>query len=528
MTARRLGLALVALSLLACGRVLGRRPARLAGPAVIAPDSIVAPPAGQLDTITLQPPAAPEALVNEIAKKKPAEKAGDRCLLDLENTDLTRMQSIKDPISGKYTTYIGGGVVGICQGQDIRITADSAESYEQSGLYYLIGTVKYREKRVSLDSDRLTYFKNEERVLAEGNVVAVMQDSSSMTGPRAEYFRAVQRVRTTSRMVATGRPTLKMYETDSLGDRLKDPVILVADNIYGEGDTLFTAVGKVDLQRVDLTARGDSAFLDNVRQYSRLMKEPTVESKGSQSFVLTGRVIDVFGRSRQVERVLSIDSASAVSDDLTLRSDTLDLRVKSNLLERAFAFGRRASAVTPLRTIVADSLDVRLPGQKVRELHAVRNAYAESEPDTTFIVSRERDWLRGDTVLAIFDSLPPEDSTTPDVRELVASGNASSFYQMQSNDGRKDAPGLNWVRGRQIRVDFKAREVQTVTVIDQASGIFLEALPDSVQAAQREAGSRASPRPPVRRPPPQSAPAGRRPRGAEGRPPGAGPAREGQ
>ncbi len=488
---------LLLLMFAACGRG-----GRQAAPATPAP----APAPGQRDsrvrpeprdsTRTLPVPAiSPGAIDSARSAAHTPERPANRCTFDLENTPETRAFTVRDPISNKYTTYIGGGVIGRCVGQSLRIIADSAESYEQNRLYYLIGNVKYREDRMSLDADRVTYTQAEERVLAEGNVVVIGKDSSTMTGPRAEYFRAVRGVRNGSRIVMIARPTLRAWDTDSTGKRAGEPVVLVADNIIGEGDTLFIATGKVTLDRTDLSARGDSAVLDNVRLFSRLMKGPVVESKSSDPFTLSGRVIDVFGRTRRVERVLSMDSARAVSKDLTLESDTVDLRVSDNKLERAYAFGpRRANATTPERRIIADSLDVRMPGQRLRQLVATRNAYAETQPDTAQIVSEDRDWLRGDTIVANFDTVATRDTTSqPALRDLVARGAASSFYQMPSNRGEKDKPGLSYVRGRVIAVDFKARDVQSVTVTDSVAGIFLEAAPPDSVPGQRA-------RPPQRRP----------------------------
>jgi lipopolysaccharide export system protein LptA len=500
-TGRRVTLGVVLLlAAAACGRA-GRRPAAppVAGPALPG-DSI---PAITFDSITPRIAGTPpeSAFVAAPSAARPADRPAERCLLEIDGD---RSQFIKDPITQKYTSYFGGGFTGRCPRQGITIVADSAEFYDQNQLYYLIGRVKYKERRVTLDADRLTYFRAEERLLAEGNVVAVMSDSSRMTGPRAEYFRAVRGVRVRPRMVATMRPTLTLYESDSTGSRRGEPVVLVADNIVGEGDSLFTAWGRVELDRTDLRARGDSASLDNARQFSRLMKSPYLESKGKDAFTLRGLVIDMYGRNRSVERVVSKDSAVAVSADLTLASDTIDLRVRDNQLQRAFAFGPgAASAISRERTIIADSLDVRMPRQQIRELYAVRNAYAESDPDSTKVRSNERDWLRGDTIVARFDSLPPADSAArPRIRDLLASGSAQSYYQVPNSKG-VEKPGINYVRGRQIVVDFRQQEVQTVTVIDSAAGIFLEAVPDSVAAKATDPSRRPRRQPPAatRRPP---------------------------
>ncbi|HEX4932721.1 MAG TPA: hypothetical protein VFV33_06035, partial [Gemmatimonadaceae bacterium] len=328
-------------------------------------------------------------------------------------------------------------------------------------------------------------------------------------------------VRNRARIVSNLRPTLKLIEADSTGKRKGEPVVLVADNIVGEGDSLFVAWGTVTIDRSDILARGDSANLDNTRQFSRLMKRPYIESKGKDAFTLRGLVIDMFGRNRAIERVVAMDSGVAVNKDLTLASDTIDLRIRENKLQRAYAFGPgAASAVTRERTILADSIDVRMPNQQLREMYAVRQAYAESDPDSVKVRSAERDWLRGDTIVARFDSLPATDTTSkPKIRDLLASGFASSYYQVpNSKDAKK--PGINYVKGRQIIVDFKAQDVQTVTVVDSASGIFLEALPDSVASDSARGAARA--RRPTRRPAAGTGttPGGRAPR------PGAGTRRQ--
>lgn len=488
MTRRALALATLLLAVTGCIR-FGHRPAAprpappVAGPA-LPKDSI---PPIVIDSIHERKAGGTPDSAFVAAKPAPrtAEKPAERCLLEIDGD---RSQFIKDPISQKYTSYFGGGFIGRCSGQGITITADSAEFYDQNQLYFLLGNVKYREKRVHLDADKLTYFRAEERLLAEGNVVAVMSDSSTMTGPRAEYFRAVRGVRLKPRMVATLRPTLRMIEADSTGKRKGEPVVLVADNINGEGDSLFVAWGKVTIDRSDILARGDSANLDNNRQFSRLMKQPYIESKGKDAFTLRGIVIDMYGRNRAVERVVAMDSGVAVNKDLTLASDTIDLRIQQNKLQRAYAFGPgAASAVTRERTILADSIDVRMPNQQLREMYAVRQAYAESDPDSAKVRSSERDWLRGDTIVARFDTLPPADTTSkPRIRDLLASGTASSYYQVPNSKNIKK-PGVNYVKGRQIIVDFKAQEVQTVTVVDSASGIFLEAIPDSVASDSTKA-----------------------------------------
>jgi len=185
--------------------------------------------------------------------------------------------------------------------------------------------------------------------------------------------------------------------------------------------------------------------------------------------------------------VLSVDSAQAISGDLDLRSDSIDLRVTDNKLSRAYAWGPGgARAVSPERTITADSLDVQMPNQRVSEVRAVGQAYAETAPDTTKLRSEERDWLRGDTIIAAFDSaLTADTSSRPRIRELLALNNASSFYQIPSNKGPTEKPSVNYVRGKTITVSFDNQDVQSVLVEEQAAGVFVEPAADSAAAKPR-------------------------------------------
>lgn len=495
------------LVLLAAAACFGGRRARPPQPAVQTPavlpvDTAKRPAADTAKPAEQLPPL--DTAVRGAPPRPPGETTpGQRCLLTVDGREGSRTQLVKNPTTQKYVTYWGGGMIGRCARQDITIIADSVESYDDNRIYYLIGNVKYREKRINLDADRVTYFGADERFVFENNVKATLPSGTTMVATNAEYFRAIRGMRARARLVGRGRPTINMIERDSLGAAAA-PVTLVADEIVAEGDSLYYASRKVVLTRTDLVARSDSGFVDNGRQYARLMVDPVIESKGGEPYTLRGKAIDIYARNRQAERVVAQDSGSAVSKELTLTADTIDLRVRDQKLQRAFAFGRRAHATTPERDVFADSLHVIMPNQRIREFFGVGAAYAESDPDTTKIVSDERDWLRGDTIHAVFDSLAASDTTSrPNIRTLVASGHASSYYQVPSNDStRRGLPAINYVRGRLIEVDFADGEAQIVRVIEQATGVYVEpASPNDTTRVNR--GDRGTPRRPsaVRRPP---------------------------
>ena len=397
------------------------------------------------------------------------------CDLDFVNKPGNPANIRTDPATGKRTTYLGGGIVAHCIGQGNTLTADSAEYYEAEGRLYLVGHVHYTEPRATVDSRTMTYYQNDDHLHAEGDVVAVQPNGSTLRGPVADYYRSTPQ-RPLARMFAPGRPTVTLIQKDTSGrGRPPDTANVIANQIVMEGDSLVYASGRVEITRPDLLATGDSAFMDSGRDFARLMREPSVQGKGTRAFTLTGGVIDIYSRNRQVERVVATPKGHALSKDLELVADSIDLRMQNNQLERAMAWGTsRAHAVSPDREIIADSIDAIMPGQRIREVRALRKAYAESNPDSG-VVSKQRDWMRGDTIVAHFDSLITADtSSKPKIREIIAEGNASSFYQMKNSKGPQTEPTVNYVVGRIIDILFEEGKVATVTVTGKATGVMIE------------------------------------------------------
>jgi lipopolysaccharide export system protein LptA len=412
-----------------------------------------------------------------------AAQAPRECLLQYQSpTGNTRTTALQLP-SKRYNVFQGGGIIYHCEGQDNTIIADSSEYYGDQSVLYLIGHVHYRETRAKVDSDRMTYYQLEDRLHAEGNVSAVLQSGTTMNGPVVDYYR-VTPARPMASVIATGHPTMRLIQRNPSGQP-SEPVNVVANQIVSQGENLVFASGAVEITRPDILAKGDSAFLDSQREFARLMRSPTVDSKRDRKFTLSGGVIDLYSRNRVLQRVVATPSGHVLSDDLELVADSVDLRMSNDKLERVMAWGKnRARAVSPDRDITADSIDAIMPGQRLREVRAVRKAYANTAPDTAHFVSTERDWMRGELIVAEFDSIPAGDTTSkPRPRRIVATGDASSFYQLAGNNRVSRLPNINYVKGRVITVLFADREVSTVEVVEEASGVYVEPTPPGAATA---------------------------------------------
>ena len=426
-----------------------------------------------------------------------------RC--SLQEQPSTRISQRRTP-TGQFDVFVGGGVRITCPRSDLRLRADSLESYGDQGRLFLFGNVEYEEPRLTLTSNYLTYYQFEERIVANGNVNARLPNGSTMRGPYAEYYRAMQG-RPATRLFANGRPAFDIVQRDSAGHP-GEPLRVLANNVTMVGDSLVYAGGSVQAMRPEVEARGDSMTVDSEAERMVIMRNPVIEGRRNRPFTLVGERIELSSRQRKLERVVALARAKAVSEDLTLTSDTIELRFSADLMQRAIAWGpSRARASSPTQELVADSLDVRMPNQRMREVFAVRGAAAYGRPDSTRFRADTSDWMRGDTIVARFDRAASDNARGAQLRELYASGNARAYYHLAPADTTLRRAAINYVTGREILIGLRDRQVRTVTVVEQAAGVYLEPravaeTPPPQQAAPRAAPpAPAVPTSPVRRPP---------------------------
>lgn len=430
----------------------------------------------------------------------------------------THSQGYKLP-SGEFNYFMGGGVLVRCPTKGIVIRADSLEYYGDERRIFLVRNVSYTEPRFSLTSVYLTYYLPQERIVATQDVHAQMPTGSTLDGPYVELLRAAPKIRDRQQVFALQRPTTRLVQKDSTG-KPQPPMVVVANQLTMDGDSLVFAGGRVNITRDSLVARGDSAAVDTGNETMRLMRGPVIEAKQDRPYRLAGTLIDMYAHDRKIQRVVARGQGSATSKDLILRADTIDLRVNDNLLERAIAWGPgRAHAISPEQALTADSIDVRLPGQRVREVHALRDAFAQGHPDSTRYRADTTDWIRGDTIVALFDSAAaaPKDTGGPQIRFITAEGKASSYYHVAPSDTTQRRFAISYAKGRRITVDFDNRKVNAVRVSGQASGIYAEpgdttkAAPARSSRNGARSGAPAVPGPPGTRPPIRSTPGTDRP-----------------
>jgi hypothetical protein len=425
-----------------------------------------------------------------------AAAQSDKCVFQITNVD--RQGNVVETPQG--TNYFAGGNVRLgCKGQSVTIQADSVAAYGGNVIHF-IGNVKYRDSTLTMDADNGTYYKIGEKWAARGRVVTNnLRTGSKLTGPALDYFRVIKGLRDTIEMYSTGRPRIQ-YASDEPGDKAAEPYIIVADRVRLKGNDRLYAGGKVTIDRSDFSARGDSLRLDSGKGSDGALVggNPVMRGLGRDSFNLTGRRLDLKLNRRELTNVVAKGNGHAVSKEWDLVADTIGLDVRNRKLEQTLAWGDsiRPYATSPSYAMRADSLALDTPGQQLKEVRGFGAAWLGGTVDSK---TKQRDWMRGDTVVAQFVQRDSAGTRSAALSRIVARKGAQS-YHLDADQRHPERPSINYARGDVIVMTMK-QGVQTgvdrVDIRGQVDGVQLEAtdvVPDSLRArpdsASRRRGAR--------------------------------------
>ncbi len=401
----------------------------------------------------------------------------DRCFFQVERVG---RQGAQEPTpSGSFNYFAGGGVRLVCRNTGVSMESDSVAYYNGGEYTNFIGNVRYVDSTVTMTAVRGTYYKAGERWEARDSVVLENRtNGSTLTGPSLDYYRAVTGIRAVEEMVAVGRPTIRYFATDSAGRR-EEPYLVVADRVRMRGDDQMWAAGTVTIDRSDFAGRSDSLRLDTGagNDGTLIGGPPELRGLGADPYKLNGTRIDLtLDENDDLTFVVAKDSAHAVSDEWDLVADTIALDIEHDALEQMLAWGTtsRPEASSTEYLIRADSLALDTPGQVLRELRSFGTAWLASAPDS---LTGRRDWMAGDTVIALFRERDPADTAKASLEQLEARGKARSFRQIYEEGSECPTPSLNYVRGDTIVVHMRPppdEEVDRVRVVGQVDGVQLE------------------------------------------------------
>jgi hypothetical protein len=398
----------------------------------------------------------------------------ERCVFQITNVD--RQGSVVE--TGQGTNYFAGGNVQLsCKGLQITMRADSVAAFGGNVVHF-IGNVQYRDSTLTMNADNGTYYKAGEKWEARGRVATNnLRTGSKLTGPALDYYRVVKGVRDTLEMFATGRPRIEYTSADP-GAQPGEPYIIVADRVRMKGNDRLWAGGKVTIDRSDFSSRGDSLRLDTGKASDGTLVggTPVMRGLGRDSFNLTGRRLDLRLNRRELTHVTAKGNGHAVSKEWDLVADTIGLDIKNRRLEQTLAWGDsiRPYATSPAYAMRADSLALDTPGQQLKEVRGFGTAWLGGTVDAQ---TKQRDWMRGDTVVAQFVQRDSAGTRRAALSRIVARKSAQSFH-LDPNQRYPDRPSINYARGDVIVMTMKQgvrTGVDRVDVRGQVDGIQLEA-----------------------------------------------------
>lgn len=424
------------------------------------------------------------ALASAVGQARPARpQQPDRCQLALVNADRRGAQTTPSP--GITNFFAGGRVHGRCVGRNIHIYSDSMASYGGTVVQFLSQTdrVRYRDSTTNLDADIITYFKDNERVEAQGSVVHKdLKTGSSITGPRVDYFRPLKNVRPELEILAYNRPTIKYVVLDSLG-KPTDPYTIVGNRVRTVGSNMVFAGGNVTVDREDLHGSADSIWIDSGRlERGEMLKNASLKSVKDDGFTLDGVNIDLGLATKDLSSLKAKLKAKLVSKDVTLDADSILIGLVARQVEQTRAWGKttRPVAVSSDYRITGDSLVIDTPGQKLTSVRAYGSGWAGLVPDSTAPnAGLRRDWIAGEKVVVSFVERDSAGTKKTSIKQLEAEQSARSFYQMAAERGQARG-SINYNRADRIIVMMKltadSTSVDRVESFGSVDGVHLQPL----------------------------------------------------
>jgi hypothetical protein len=394
------------------------------------------------------------------------------CLLNIR-ADTRRAVEAPDT-DGVYTTYLGGGTVTLNCGDAI-MTGDSAVHFESEGRAEMIGNVSYADTTRTLQADRLTYFEDDDHVVAEGGVHLVrLSSGATLDGPRTSFYREGPGQ---DRSVATGRPRMTMPPAESGGE----PVVIDSDTAEFLGEDEAVSSGNVVIFRSDFGATADSGRFSAAEGW--LFGDPVVTSRG---FSLSGDSVRTTFRDGDLDSVYALGNASAEGDDLRLQAGEILINAGSEHVEHAWAYGDgRSLAATGRFMIVGDSMEFAFDAGEIDSVAAFGTARAfqmadslQSDTDLREAqadIGTGADWIAGDSIRGWFeqDNSADLEAASRQMKRLLAQGAARSLFSGVRDSTSNLGRSRNYIRGSVIDILFVAGEASEVAA-EQAIGVYVE------------------------------------------------------
>lgn len=383
----------------------------------------------------------------------------------------------------------------------VTLAADSAVFNQSQNAIELVGDVVYRDSTTQLTSDWANHQGNLEQLLARGDVVLTdLRNGSVATGQELQYLRR-SATRATSHSVLRGIRPRAVFRGSGEAARpaaadTAAPLEVTADRLEFIGDTLFLALGNVDLERGGTTGEADAARYYETDERLTLLGNAHVRDA---RYRLEGGRIDALVEGETLREVIAERNTRLISDELTVESERLHIGFVDGALDRLQAWNpappssggalpddgpppERALALAEGFRLRADSIDAVADSGALREVRAVHRAYGERRLDSltaSLPTLVARDWIQGDTIIGYFtssESTVETDSTEVVLDRVVVIGGSApalSLYRTEpETDGERGA--INFMKASRIILFLTEGDVARVEAEGPVDGLYLD------------------------------------------------------
>ena len=207
-------------------------------------------------------------------------------------------------VEGDSLTYFLEGAVRAHRGP-IQMRSEIATIFRHSQVADFQRNVHFWDATTEIYADRLLYYEVSNQALATGSVQVIDRRSGSQVAADSVLYE-----RDLGRITARPRPHGIVLPQDTSNQ--EDPFHVWADLMVFHSDSLGTemdGIGRVLIERIDLTAVGDSLHYDEQASRVALRKEPRVETSDTY---LTAERIDVLLEENRIDALVALDGARAV------------------------------------------------------------------------------------------------------------------------------------------------------------------------------------------------------------------------
>lgn len=378
---------------------------------------------------------------------------------------------------GAQITWIGRPVLDCPDG--LRIRADSAVVFQETGRNELIGNVVFTSPGRELRSRAADYWEREDRLHAYG--AAVFRDDERGSEVRGDTLILLQegpRRPEDNVNVYGGRPSAilrpgdRPTADDPAGDP-PEPYHVTANRLRFQGDRFFWADGAVEVERGELQASADSLAFNREAGDLILTVDARAERGGLRA---EGHRLNLGIADERLSTVRARESGRIVSDDFELTGEDIQVELNEDEeVESVVAEGgeERASLASDEILLVGDRIEIEEASGDDRIIRGIGRARAETRSRDAPRIEADglvldRDYVEGDEIVGTLVRVAPaqelaaEEPDEPDpvpepdapalapepeerrpeyrLETLEATGNATSFYRSPPEEQDEPEP----------------------------------------------------------------------------------------